>query len=113
MSARNPLLEAPPYPVDQALRALGANLRIARLRRNLSLEQVAEKIGAGRRAVADAEKGKPSTAVAVYVALLWALGLLEQLLPVADPAKDEEGLALSLTRERARGGRAPRTRDDF
>lgn len=113
MAARNALMEAPPYPVEQALRALGTNLRTARLRRNLSIEEVAEKIGAGRRMVADAEKGKASTSIAVYVALLWALGLLEQLSPVADPTGDQEGLALSLARDRERGGRAPRPRDDF
>lgn len=43
MSARNSLLVAPPYPVDQALKTLGSNLRTARLRRNLSIEDVAAK----------------------------------------------------------------------
>lgn len=47
MSSRNLLLAAPPYPVEQALKSLGSNLRTARLRRNLSLEDVAAKIGAG------------------------------------------------------------------
>jgi len=44
MSARNPLLAAPPYPVEKALKKLGANLRTARLRRNLTIQEVAEKI---------------------------------------------------------------------
>jgi transcriptional regulator with XRE-family HTH domain len=37
--------------VEQALKRLGANLRTARLRRNLTLRAVAEKIGTGARAV--------------------------------------------------------------
>ena len=45
MVARNPLLSAPPYQVEQALKRLGANLRTARLRRNLSIQEIAEKIG--------------------------------------------------------------------
>lgn len=102
MSARNPLLAAPPYPVEQALKSLGAKLRIARLRRNLTIQEVAEKIGTGIRAVADAEKGKASTGIAVYVALLWAFDLLSHLEEVADPGKDEEGLALELARGRTR-----------
>jgi transcriptional regulator with XRE-family HTH domain len=113
MSARNILLEAPPLEVEQALKTLGANLRLARLRRNLSLSEIAEKIGAGRRVVADAESGKPSTGVAVYVALLWALGLVEQLIDVADPARDTQGMTLSLARERSRGGRRPVADNDF
>lgn len=88
MTARNTLLTAPPYAVEQALKRLGADLRTARLRRNLTIAAAAEKIGTGRRAVMDAEKGKGSTGAAVYAALLWAYGLLEQLAAVADPAHD-------------------------
>ena len=35
MSARNPLLAAPPHAVELALKRLGANLHTARMRRNL------------------------------------------------------------------------------
>ena len=44
-------------------------LRTARLRRNLTIQDVADKIGTGPRAVADTEKGKSSTGIVVYVAL--------------------------------------------
>jgi transcriptional regulator with XRE-family HTH domain len=102
MTARNKLLTAPPYAVEQTLKRLGANLRTARLRRNLTLDDMAEKIGTGTRAVADAEKGKPSTGIAVYAAMLWALDLLDQIADVAAPEKDEEGQTLALSRERTR-----------
>ena len=102
MTARNKLLTAPPYPVEQTLKRLGANLRTARLRRNLTISDVAEKIGTGVRAVADAENGKPSTGVAVYAAMMWALDLIEQMADLAAPEKDEEGQGLALSRERAR-----------
>lgn len=113
MTARNKLVTAPPYQVEQTLQRLGANLRTARLRRNLTLEDVAEKIGTGRRAVADAEKGKPSTGVAVYAAMLWALDLLDQLDPVAAPERDEEGQTLALARERARARPRTELSNDF
>lgn len=112
MSARNKLLEAPPYPVEQALKRLGANLRTARVRRRLTIEEVGEKIGAGPRAVAAAEKGKPSTGVAVYTALLWTYGLLEPFAELADPARDAEGQALALSREPTRARRARGDLDD-
>ena len=102
MTARNKLLSAPPYAVEQTLKRLGANLRTARLRRNLTLDDMAEKIGTGTRAVADAEKGKPSTGIAVYAAMLWALDLLDQIANVAAPEMDDEGQTLALSRERAR-----------
>jgi len=102
MARYSRLLETPPFAVERALKALGANLRTARVRRKLTLEEVAQKIGISRRIVSDAEKGKPSTAIGVYVAILWALDLLGDLSSVADPAKDAEGMALALARERSR-----------
>ena len=107
MKTKNLLLSAPPYDVEQAVKRLGKNLRTARLRRNLTIEQVAEKIGTGKRAVMDAEKGKLGTGAGVYIALLWAYGLLSQLSDVADPAGDSEGLTLETLRgrERARTGK--------
>lgn len=102
MARKNVLTSTPPYAVEKALKRLGANLRTARLRRNLTIEDVAGKIGTGRRAVMDAEKGKGSTSSAVYVALLWAYDLLDHVRDVADPALDEEGLTLSLAKDRVR-----------
>lgn len=109
MTARNKLLTEPPGPVSQSLKRLGADLRTARLRRNLTIEDVAARIGTGHRAVADAEHGKASTSMAVYTAMLWALELLDQLDEVARPDRDAEGqnLTLSRNRERARSPREP------
>ena len=113
MAARNTLTQAPPFAVEDALKTLGAHLRIARLRRKLTINEIGQKIGVGPRAVMDAEKGKPSTAAAVYVGLLWALNLLDHLTDVASPTKDDEGLALSLPRENARSRAQSEIDNDF
>ena len=102
MVAKNQLLQAPPYPVEQALSRLGGNLRTARIRRGLTIDEVAQKIGTGRRAVMDAEKGKASTSIGIYAALLWAYDLLQPLNDVANPAKDEQGLMLASAKEKTR-----------
>jgi transcriptional regulator with XRE-family HTH domain len=108
MRARNALLGATPYGVERTLKKLGADLRTARLRRNLTAAEVAQKIGTSRFAVADAERGKPSTSVAVYAALLWVYGLADRLRDLADPATDAEGTRLALLRmpQRARHRRS-------
>ena len=113
MTAKNKLTQAPPYAVAQAIKRLGANLRTARLRRNLTIENVAEKIGTGPRAVSDTEQGKISTGIAVYTALLWAYDLLEPLEVLADPSRDLEGLARSARRERARTDKPEELDSDF
>ncbi|MDL2405545.1 helix-turn-helix transcriptional regulator [Rhizobium calliandrae] len=113
MVAKSPLLLAPPYPVEQSLKVLGANLRTARLRRNLTAAEVGEKIGVDRGVVSNAEKGKPSTTIAVYAALLWAYGLTEQLSQVADPESDQEGKALERTRAPRRSRQETSLDDNF
>jgi len=112
MAARNHLFAAPPYPVEQAITRFGHNLRTARIRRKYTIEEVAEKIGTGRRAVMDAEKGKASTGIAVYAVLLWLYGL-NQPLDLANPLKDERGLALAGAKANIRARKSGGLDNDF
>jgi len=113
MPRQNDLLKHLPEPVEQALKTLGANLKTARLRRNMTSEVLAERIGVTRQRIADAEKGKPSTSVATYVAMLWALGLMDGLAQVAAPTRDTKGLGRSLVADRKRPFRGADEYDFF
>jgi transcriptional regulator with XRE-family HTH domain len=113
MVARNGLLLAPPYPVEQTLKKFGRNLRTARLRRMQTIEEVAEKIGTGVRAVRDAENGKASTGIAVYTALLWLYDLLQPFEDLANPLKDQEGLARAAAKENVRARKSGGLDNDF
>jgi transcriptional regulator with XRE-family HTH domain len=113
MVARNKLLDAPPYPVEQALTRLGQRLRTARVRRNFTIQEVADKIGTGPRAIMDAEKGKASTGIGVYVALLWVYDLLSPFNEVANPTLDEQGLALAAAKEKTRARKGAGLDNDF
>ena len=105
--------KSPPAAVEDMLKRLGRNLRIARLRRKFSREELAERVGISRYVLADIEKGKPTTAIAAYLGALWVLGFLRDMREVADPDRDEEGKIL----ERARSPKtAPKRKtidDDF
>jgi len=92
------MVKMPPAAVEKALRQLGNNIRTARLRRQLRLEDVARRVGISRYVMSDIEKGKPSTAIASYLGALWALRLLEGINNVADPDQDEEGKILERSR---------------
>ena len=81
--------------------------------RPYAIEEVAEKIGTGVRAVRDAESGKPSTTIAVYTALLWAYDLLEPLEELANPLKDAKGLALTASKESRRARKSGGLDNDF
>jgi len=113
MPRRNALSASTPFEVETAIKRLGKNLRTARLRRNLTLEEVAQKLGATRQVLGRAETGNASTPMAVYVGLLWTYGLLEQFFELADPAEDKEGLALSLAHQRSHARRVEELDNDF
>jgi transcriptional regulator with XRE-family HTH domain len=99
--------------VERGLARLGQNLRAARLLRNLTIEEVARKIGTGTRSVMQAERGHPGTAMAVYAALLWVYGLLEPLTELADLQRDPVGRAAAERRQRARKSVDRTLSDDF
>jgi transcriptional regulator with XRE-family HTH domain len=113
MVALNRLQKAPPYPVEQVLKHLGANLRTARIRRRMTIADVAERIGTGPRAVMDAEKGKASTGIVVYAGLLWLYDLLGPLEDLADPLKDKEGLLLQSAKANVRVRKSGGLDNDF
>ena len=111
MAKMNRLLESPPHPVEEGLLALGEALRTARIKRNITIAEAAERIGTGPRAVMDAEKGKPSTGIVVYAALLWLYGLLDPLVEIGD--RDVEGDMLSRASARKRARRSMGLDNDF
>ena len=73
--------------VQKVLTELGENIKLARLRRGLSSELVAERAGISRATLVNVEKGSSSVSMGIYMAVLNALGLEKDMLLVA---KDDE-----------------------
>ncbi len=113
MQNRNSIAASPPAAVGDTLRRLGRNIRIARLRRQLRIQDLADRMGVSRFTVADLEKGKPGTSAAAYFGALWALGLLGHADELADPDRDEEGRVLENARAPRRATRRRRLDNDF
>jgi len=113
VSTRITITTCPPAAVERALRRLGENLRTARLRRRLRIQDVADRLGTSRFTVANVEKGKPGASAAAYFGVLWALGFLDDVEPLADPDRDEEGRILEAARLPTQAPRRRRLDDDF
>lgn len=79
------------------------SLKLARLRRNLSMAQVAERATCSLLTVPRIEKGTPTVAVGIYLRVLYALQLDDDILWLAREDKLGKSLQdLSLkTRKRA------------
>ncbi len=67
----------------QTMATLGENIKLARLRRKLSAELVAERAGISRRTLVSVEKGLPSVAMGIYMQVLFVLGLSDDILDIA------------------------------
>ncbi len=113
MSRRTSITQSPPSAVEEALRRLGRNLRTARLRRRLRIQDVADRLGVSRFTVADLEKGKPGVSAASYFGALWSLGLLDHTDELADPDRDEEGKILESARRPTQARLRRRLDNDF
>ena len=68
---------------QKRLRQMGEQIRLARLRRRLTTELVAERAGISRQSVTAVEKGAPSVSLGIYANVLLALGLQSDLLLIA------------------------------
>ncbi|MBL0340877.1 MAG: helix-turn-helix transcriptional regulator [Bacteroidetes bacterium] len=76
----------------KVMKSLGENIKLARLRRRLSTEQVAERAGLSRATLWQIEKGTPGVAMGSYCQVLFVLGLEKDLKMVA--SDDELGRKL-------------------
>ncbi len=70
--------------LNKVLETLGNNIKLARLRRKLSTEQVAERAGISRSTLISIEKGKAGVAIGNYLQVLFVLGLEKDLLKIAE-----------------------------
>lgn len=87
---RSPL----PLPVERALRRVGQSVALARRRRQLSQEALAERIGASVNTVRRMEDGHPGTALQHFARALQVFGELDKFEELMDTAQDSVGLTL-------------------
>lgn len=73
---------------EKILKTMGEQIKLARLRRNISSELAAERAGISRATLWKIEKGDPSVAMGNYAAALHALNNLDNDLLLV--AKDDD-----------------------
>jgi transcriptional regulator with XRE-family HTH domain len=81
-----------PPAAAQALRRLGENLAIARLRRRESQRVWAKRLGVSAPTLIRLERGDPGVGVGVFATALWLIGRVDALPEVAAPETDRGAL---------------------
>ena len=88
-----------PFEVLQTIRAIGENVRKARVRRRMSQESLAQSCQITRKTLYAIETGAPGISLASLFSVLWTLGLLDSASRIADPDQDEHGKILEIARQ--------------
>ena len=87
-----------PLEVTRAAQRFGENVRLARVRRHMTQEELAQACGITRKTLYALEKGASGATVATAFTVLWKLGLLSTAAALADPDSDEHGKILEAAR---------------
>ena len=67
---------------QRILSQMGEQIRLARLRRDITVEMVAERAGVSRASVWHVEKGAASVSIGIYAKVLAAIGMQEELMGI-------------------------------
>lgn len=81
-----------PRKLELKMQVVGEQIKLARLRRNLSIAQVAERATCSTLTVSRIERGTPSVSIGIYLRVLYALQLEDDILYIA--REDELGRRL-------------------
>lgn len=81
--AKNTMGTKLPRKLEQKMELMGEQIKLARLRRNLSIAQVAERATCSPLTIARIEKGSPTVSIGIYARVLYALQLDDDLLLIA------------------------------
>ena len=95
---KTPNREILPARLKRLLVKLGSDIGIARRKRGLTVDMMAERTGVSKATYLKVEKGAPSASMGVYAMSLFVLGLHEALGTLVDPSRDDTGLVLDAER---------------
>ncbi len=104
-----------PAEVRLSIQQIGDRVRVARLRRNWTIKDLASRVGVTSMTISRLEKGDPAVAIGILVTAVWTLGLADEFKEFLAPEHDEVGRGLEARRnkQRARSKKTEQENLDF
>ena len=94
-----------PRKLISKMQIVGEQIKLARLRRNLSIAQVAERATCSELTVSRVEKGLPTVSIGIYLRVLYALQLDGDILLLAKEDKMGKALQVLSLKQRERASK--------
>ena len=83
-----------PISVKKALIKLGGDIKLARIKRRITMELMAERAGISRITLTRVERGNATVSIGIFAKVLFVLGMNDRLAHLLDAGTDEVGLLL-------------------
>ena len=100
--------------VEDLLVQIGSNIKTARMNRNMTISELANRVHVDEKTISRLESGKPSSNLKNLISILVVFGLEDSLLSIANPQNDEVGKALATKKVRVRANnKSEDISDDF
>lgn len=94
-----------PRKLQQKMQIVGEQIKLARLRRNLSIAQIAERATCSPLTVSRIEKGAATVSIGIYLRVLYALQLDDDILLLAKEDTMGKGLQDLSLKQRQRASK--------
>ena len=91
---RSSVYDVLPPKIRRSLTKFGADIALARRKRNLTISMMCERLGVAKATYLRLEKGNPSVSLGVYAMALFTLGFGDAFSDLVDPRRDDQGLIL-------------------
>ena len=95
---RSSITDILPIHVRRSLRQFGADLSLARRKRGLTLDMMAERLAIAKSTYQRVEKGDSRVSFGIYAMALFVLGFGAPFLDIIEPKEDIHGLLLDSER---------------
>ena len=95
---RSRIVDIMPPIVSRSLTKFGGDIALARKKRALTIQMMAERLGVAKTTYLRVEQGDPTVTIGIYAMALFVLGFGDAFGELIDARRDEQGMLFEIQR---------------